>query len=267
VDAALGQPHLERSRRHDHYLTGSLTCHDCGRRLIYVTAKGNGGLYEYYVCMGNKSGECRQPHQRLAAIEEGVADAYRRVMLTDAQRDAVRVEVRARLSSLAGEGAEERKEAKVRLNDLASQEKKLLAAHYKDQVSPELFDSEQRRISRERLSAEALIAQLDIQFTGAEAGLEAALDFTRDLHAGYLRVADEVRQLCNQAIFETLVVANEKIVGHTLKQPFRGLSAFLPVDSGTENDKTAAPSSWDGGLSFRSMVEAAGIEPASKDAP
>jgi site-specific DNA recombinase len=41
-----------RSRKHEHYLKGSLYCDVCGGRMLYVEAKGHGGTYEYFRCFG-----------------------------------------------------------------------------------------------------------------------------------------------------------------------------------------------------------------------
>ncbi len=174
-----------RSYRNDHYLTGLLTCDECERRLIYVTAKGNGGLYEYYVCTGSKEGICSQPHQRLAAIEEAVAEEYRQVTLSPSKREHVRADVLARLASISGEGAEERTEAKGRIQMLDQREEKLFDAYDKEQISEALFDKEAQKVRKEREAAEALLVQLDIQFEAAEKGLDVALDLTTDIHHGY----------------------------------------------------------------------------------
>lgn len=63
----------ERSWRHFHYLRGSLYCAECGGRLMYNRARGNGGLYEYFICSGKKRGRCSQGYHRAAAVEEAVA--------------------------------------------------------------------------------------------------------------------------------------------------------------------------------------------------
>lgn len=51
VLAAHGATH-ERDRKHQHYLKGSLVCARCGSRLTYLRAKGNGGTYAYFACIG-----------------------------------------------------------------------------------------------------------------------------------------------------------------------------------------------------------------------
>ncbi len=254
-----------RSYRHDHYLTGLLTCEECNRRLIYVTAKGNGGLYEYYVCMGSKDRSCSQPHRRLATMEELVAAEYKKVTLTDKQRAQARADVLERIANISGEGAAERKRATARIAELQKQEAKLLEAHLNDSVSPDLFQTQQRRISKERLAAESLVARLDVHFTGAEAGLDAALALTHNLYDGYLRAPDEVRRLCNQAIFQTLYIDGDETVRHDLKEPFRTLASYLPDDS-PEDGETAAPAR-DGGLNFFSMVEIRGLKPRTSSLP
>jgi hypothetical protein len=41
-------------REHPHYLKGSIFCGQCGSRLIICHAKGNGGTYAYFICIGRQ---------------------------------------------------------------------------------------------------------------------------------------------------------------------------------------------------------------------
>jgi hypothetical protein len=173
--------------------------------------------------------------------------------LTEAQRTALATEVRFRLGQLAGKEAIERKEAEDKLASLKLQEKKLLAAHFADQVSEELFAEENTRMRRERIAAERTISQLAVRLDQAEAGLDAALALTDRMDRAYEQADDDARRLFNQSIFAPFKVDREEIPEATPQEPVQGLTSLLP-----ENDKTAAPSSWDGGSKVLRMVELAG---------
>ncbi|MGB3952854.1 MAG: recombinase family protein [Solirubrobacterales bacterium] len=79
----------ERPSRRQHYLRGSLVCGRCGSSLIYSRNKGNGGLYEYFICMGQKRGECNLPHQRAEAIAAAIERLYGWVQLSARSRQVI----------------------------------------------------------------------------------------------------------------------------------------------------------------------------------
>lgn len=41
----------DRTKKHFHYLKGSIFCGNCGRRMVYGRHRGNGGVYEYFSCL------------------------------------------------------------------------------------------------------------------------------------------------------------------------------------------------------------------------
>jgi DNA invertase Pin-like site-specific DNA recombinase len=49
------QVSTEKTQSHEHYLKGSVFCGDCGSRLLLTNAKGNGGVYPYFLCAGRHS--------------------------------------------------------------------------------------------------------------------------------------------------------------------------------------------------------------------
>ena len=52
----------EKDREHPHYLKGSIYCGQCGSRLIVCHAKGRGGTYPYFICIGRQRDKtsCKQ---------------------------------------------------------------------------------------------------------------------------------------------------------------------------------------------------------------
>lgn len=51
VQDVLAAHHLagEKTRKHPHYLKGTIFCGGCGHRLVYSRNTGNGGTYEYFL--------------------------------------------------------------------------------------------------------------------------------------------------------------------------------------------------------------------------
>ena len=107
--------------------------------------KGNGGTYEYFVCGGRMHGSCSQGYHRAAAVEAAVEryDGNAEVaQLSEAERDGIRQAVRAYIGDLAEKADEQVATAKAEVARLAGEERKLLQAHYADQISPALFAEE-----------------------------------------------------------------------------------------------------------------------------
>lgn len=65
----------DRSWRHSHYLKGALRCARCGSRIGYGTAKGRGGDYDYFFCLGRhtKRTICDLPYLPVEETEQAVA--------------------------------------------------------------------------------------------------------------------------------------------------------------------------------------------------
>ncbi len=80
----------EKDRKHHHYLKGSLYCGRCGSRMSLIQAKGNGGRYPYFFCIGRMKGTgCEQPYVPVDLIEVAVENAYGEVKLEPDQADLV----------------------------------------------------------------------------------------------------------------------------------------------------------------------------------
>jgi site-specific DNA recombinase len=210
----------ERSWRHFHYLRGSLYCAECGGRLMYNRASGNGGLYEYFICAGRKRRACSQGYHRAAAVEEAVERRYGLVQLSQKERQAIREAVRAHVAVIAELAAQELAAAKSELTRLEAEERKLLKAHYADQVSESLFVEEQARISRERVGATKHMEEFSFRHEQVLAALDAALSLTDRIQVAYRQASPHERRLFNQAFFERLEVGDEDVARHELAEPF-----------------------------------------------
>lgn len=83
----------EKERKHPHYLRGTIYCGTCGERLVYTQHNGRGGRYKYYGCVKKRLGSrhCTSKIVRLEKIEDGIADLYRRIQLSDEEVDRLRL--------------------------------------------------------------------------------------------------------------------------------------------------------------------------------
>ncbi len=232
----------ERDRKHQHYLKGTIRCGTCGSRLIYARHKGNGGLYEYFVCSRNQRGECPQGYQPTDLIEGAIEDHYAGVSFSAEERETVRNSLTHDLGERVALAQQEIDNCRGVLEQLKEEERKLLQMHYQDRISGELFDEEQARIRTRRQDAEALVARLSINYDDVVATLDLALEIIgEDLHDLYRRGDDTIRRLINQAIFKALYVCDETITAAKLAEPFAALRALHNAIRGLPDPAPAGP--------------------------
>jgi site-specific DNA recombinase len=236
-----------RTWRHSHYLAGSLLCADCGTRLMYTRATGGSdGTYEYFVCIGKGQRKCSQPHHRVEAVERAVEKHYARVELSHQERQTVRTALQEHVATRQAALDPERSQVAATLSELRQQERKLLQAHYQDQISSELFGEEQQRIRRERVAAERRQRELDVDHESILGQLDVVMELTDDIHAAYLLSEPAGRRILNQAVFEPFKVDSEQVVA-IAASPLREVrelcrSASTPRQSRTAAAKEQTPS-------------------------
>jgi site-specific DNA recombinase len=224
VQKLLTAKHLtgEKDREHPHYLKGSIYCGQCGSRLIVNYAKGRGGTYPYFICIGRqeKRTDCRQRAMRIEVVEERVASHYATVQLPEEEVAALRAFLGEWLSRLRMESERERTAQERRLRQLEAERKKLLEAHYADAIPLDLLKSEQDRLTAEVASAEGRLAAIASDFKTAEANLERALTRAGDCEAAYREATPAMRRQFNLAFFKRLLVGDDDTIEAELADPF-----------------------------------------------
>jgi len=112
----------EKQREHPHYLKGSIYCGQCGSRLIVCHAKGRGGTYSYFICIGRqmKRSACNQRAIRIECVEEYIAVYYATVQLPTGEVAALRSFLREELAQLRAEADRERTTQQQRLRHLVA---------------------------------------------------------------------------------------------------------------------------------------------------
>jgi site-specific DNA recombinase len=268
----------ERSWRHFHYLRGSLYCRECGGRLFYTQVKGNGGLYDYFICSGRQERRCSQTYHRMEAVEAAVERHYAKVELSEAERQSIREAVKAHVAVIAELAAQKIADAEAVLTRLDQEERKLLNAHYADSVSESLFANEQARISRERVGATKTIEQLSFKHEQVLEALDDALALTDEIQRAYIQAGPQERRLLNQAFFERLEIDAEDVSADVKAEPFADLAHLgwsrdetckgaAGISEGAVKApckaKTPDPISGAEGSNVEVLVPGAGLEPAS----
>lgn len=255
----------EKDRKHHHYLKGSLYCGRCGSRMGLIHANGNGGRYPYFYCMGRARGTgCEQPYVAVDLIETAVERAYGEVKLPRRQAEQTRAKLKHVLAGMREQAEAEATRQRARLAKLTEEREKLLHAYYSGAVPVDLLRAEQDRLTTEAGQAERHIEAAEATFVDIEDTLGKALDLLANCQRAYLAAPGHLRRQWNQALFERLVVYDDKIGEAEVAEPFATLAdPQLPKSLSGKAATRTGPSSG-GGSNERVLVEAAGIEPASE---
>ena len=261
----------DRSRKHRHYLKGSLFC-SCGERLTWGRHRGNGGIYEYFCCLSNQRPRrrgCGHGYMAVDPVERAVESYYRRVSLSAAQCEAAREIVREQVAERLNVARTQSEQHARRLRQLQDDQQKLLQLYYKGGVSDEVLVAEQERIETERAQARKLVEAASHE---AEDVFEALDEILRligpDCHETYLHSDPQTRRLLNQAIFERLIVTPEGVEGEPqhVVTDLRQIVAKTPCRARQRGQTHRGPQSLGGhGSHFATMVPRAGLEPAPPD--
>ncbi len=258
----------EKDRKHHHYLKGSLYCGRCDSRMSLIQAKGNGGRYPYFFCIGRMKGTgCKQPYVPVDLIETAVEDAYGGVAIEREQADLVREKLGVALAGMREQAETEAARQRRRLTKLIEEREKLLHAYYAGAVPVDLLRSEQDRLASETRQAERHLEAAEASFGDIAETLAKALDLLADCHSAYLAAPGHLRRQWNQALFERLVVYDERIADAEVAEPFATLAdPELPARlDGEAVTKTGASSG--GGSNEALLIGETGFEPATARPP
>jgi site-specific DNA recombinase len=215
----------ERQREHPHYLKGSIYCGQCGSRLILCNAKGNGGTYPYFVCIGRQRDKtsCKQRAIHVEKAEHAVAAHYATVQIPSEDVERLRSYLGEQLTKLRQDAGRERAIQERRLHKLDHERKKLLDAHYADAIPLDLLKSEQSRIATEVATIEGRLVVVAEDFEVAETNLQRALTRVGDCAQAYAAASGKLRRQFNLAFFKRLLIDDDYNVDGELAEPFEML--------------------------------------------
>jgi site-specific DNA recombinase len=252
----------EKDRKHHHYLKGSLYCGRCGSRMSLTYAKGNGGRYPYFFCIGRTRGTgCKQPYVPVDLIETAVERAYGEVKLPRSQAEAVREKLSQAMAGMRTQAEAEAIRQRKRLAKLNEEREKLMHAYYSGAVPVDLLGKEQERLTAETEQAERHLEVAESAFGDVEDTLGKALDLLADCHSAYLAAPDHLRRQWNQALFERLVIYDDKIGEAEIAEPFATLAdPQLPKALSGTDTADGTVSSGDGS-NEQVLMELGGFEP------
>jgi site-specific DNA recombinase len=216
----------DRSWRHDHYLKGTLFCARCESRLGLTYAKGRGGTYLYFYCLGRnkKRTDCELPYLPADLTEEHVLKHWRGRKLAPDLAELVH-------ASALQEMAEQRKnDAKLlvnqrrRLQRLEKQRQKLIDAYLAEALAVADLRKRQEALAVEQREAGRLIELASINHELVEQRLEIALGLLEHCDRLYIGAGENDRRGLNQAFFEALFIDKDGVKRAVLNPPFAELT-------------------------------------------
>ncbi|GHG43797.1 hypothetical protein GCM10012320_08090 [Sinomonas cellulolyticus] len=220
----------QRDRVHHHYLKGQLycqRCHENGRisRLVYTEATGNGGTYQYFVCLSRKQQGCDLPYLPVERVEDALVDHYKGLHLPSAFLDDLRTRIDTALADEQGSIREIHARVSRQLKELYAREERLV-----DLASDGLLPHQKIRAKLYETQFQKAKARDSLATTSAELAvggnvLRTALELIHDPSGIYERLADSVRRLMNQALFERIYVDEHSTVSTRMSPPFADIYA------------------------------------------
>lgn len=258
-----------RTRRHKHYLRGSLYCGYCGHRMVYHRVRGNGGVYQYFGCLSRQGRRepCEGRHLHVDHVERAVERFYASVRLTPRQLQRVRKAVKDHAAALLLTAKSESQRHAGRLQELQNQQQKLLHLYYKGKVAEEVLGAEQDRIEAERTEAHRWANAAAQDAGDVMDALKEALWLLQDPQIAYTQADHRVRRLLNQALFDALIVRDEDIADAKPIAWVAEIHNLAESPLGHRESPKNDPDPAFGGQGFNKakMVPRAGLEPAPPD--
>jgi site-specific DNA recombinase len=203
----------ERPSKHDHYLTGSLRCSRCGRKLLYTQTRGRRGQsYAYFYCASrlDEAVGCGLRYLPAALVERAVEQQWlaERVAETDIGELAV---------GLAADLTLFRQNSQTELSRLQKQLHKIKRERFKwaekamsGAVPDDIARDKQRQLAGQLLTAEAQLARHGRVESEHETALAALLDLITRAGDTYQSVDSAVRRTFNQAWFDWLWIDEDQ---------------------------------------------------------
>jgi site-specific DNA recombinase len=272
VQAVLKAHHISGDKRriHHHYLKGTIYCARCGSRLTITHAKGNGGIYPYFFCLGRQRNSCNLPYLQIETIEQAIERFYAHIQLEPERIEALRTQLLQELDTERTHGAKQIQRQQARINKLERERRRLADCVLAGSVPDDIAAEKQDRIRRELAKAHQLLNAYHLAHEDIETTLTQALDLVGSCQAAYQAAKPEIRRGWNQILFTQLKIDQDRVTAAQLAPPFAALLAEdltqrfhreAPWDKPRETDTTHEPLLVGHGSSKTPWVELRGIEP------
>ncbi|MGQ0717551.1 MAG: recombinase family protein [Pseudonocardiales bacterium] len=209
-----------RNRKHHHYLKGALSCHRCGRRLVFAVAKET---YAYFFCVGRRDDSCNLPYLAASDVEIHVTDHYATIDLPPEFRAVVEAAFDTELETNLAATAHLRESINKRLGELSVKED-----HYLDLVGDpdwpkDKLTAKMQGIRDERDKLMIELDKLDTDLSVARDIFTTALTLLAKPQKLYRALTDSQRKLLNAILFTKITVDAHGVTGEQFAEPFDAL--------------------------------------------
>ena len=121
----------DRSWPRTHFLKGTVYCQRCHSRLGFSRARGRGGEYDYFYCLGRakKRTDCELPYLPAQAVEASVERYWSTKTISPAMANAVRLSIEEDLATLRTSHSRELLGAQTQVTRLTTAKQRLLDAY------------------------------------------------------------------------------------------------------------------------------------------
>lgn len=200
-------------RVHMHYLAGSLFCHNCSSRLLYMVVKGRGGTYEYFACSGRhtKQTPCQVPYMQVDRIEGAIDALWKQEQVRWDQLEIPRIR-RSLIDHLQladAAASQEAKQLQRRIDKIKRDRYKWADRAMEGVVPDDIAKEKQDQLARQLASLE----QQERDITRAGSNLEETLNGTLNIvgtaASVYRDAADPMRRAYNQAWWSRIIIRVE----------------------------------------------------------
>ena len=256
----------EKQRLHNHYLKGTIFCARCGSRLCFTRAKGRGGVYDYYFCVGRheKRSDCDQPYIAVETIEQAVENFYATVHMTDSLRQEIEAGLKAELERQRQQAGPEVAHARRRAKELADERRRLARGVIDGSIPGDLAREEHQRIDHEAAVAEQILTTAETVGGHIEDTLQRALDLNGHCERIYRSGGSRIRRLSNQFFFQKLLIDAGEVVA-AVHTPVWGILRSAEFQAAAQRSaKDPGTPSRGQGLKMIALAPPAGLEPATR---
>jgi site-specific DNA recombinase len=198
-------------------LRGTAYCQDCGRRLTgEVHPRG-----AYYRCFsGVNKKKCHQPYIPVQFLDDQLEDLYRRLQPSKKLLELLKMEMwdiaqkRTRIAEMEIGTLEKT------IDDIEQKELKLLDEKVSGKVPQDVYESLEGKYREKKLSAEARLSQLDVDYKDPLDFLDKCIVISSSLLYLHQKFTFDQKKTLLKALFAKIVVRDKMIVGVELNPPF-----------------------------------------------
>ncbi len=210
-----------KERFRQHYLKGSVFCARCNSRLGLTYAKGNGGTYPYFYCLGRqRRNGCMLPYLPIEEVEGAVVAYYRKhIQLPEATVTKMRTNLLADLAAEREVAGAERRRLKGQVDKIDRERLRWAEKVINGSIPDDIGREKQTQLARQLVRAKSDLTQLQVAAEDFEEVLLDALTLLRDCAEAYQAGGVTQRRQWNQTLFRRIGVDDDG-VGQVQLDPF-----------------------------------------------